>query len=483
MGKKMEVLDYEGLKKYDEEIKKWTQRKADEAELQEQARNLEAATADIVKIQEMIKSGDSLDGAKAALLALGENYADLFSLASLVKSFLTASDTKDTTINTWQEIETFLQGITDKETLTGLLTNLETKITEAYQSAIKDIDLTSYAKTTDLSKYLPLTGGTMANTNMVKNLNAEMIGGKTLAQIEEEMKSSGGDVDLTGYVKTEEFEEAKEELEGMLEGKADRSELSNVLGEEVIDDDTLEGFGILTREQLKKDLFIDMWNEACRSNYNGATVTIGKYNEQTGFFELNGLTDITYEQALTIYNHGKTEYPNPSNIGDNCRTNLFVAENASRFGKSYWYVYFRSFVSGYISSKIEVLRIAQKETDFVQAYTVSPFMRNARNLKKIIGILDMEYTQEADYNNSQNFNCENVEEFKISRIKNNFKIPYLKSLNLESYKYMVQNANNSKAITITVHADVYAKITDTGNAEWNNLIALAQEKNITFASA
>ena len=44
---------------------------------------------------------------------------------------------------------------------------------------------------------------------------------------------------------------------------------------------------------LKEQLFIDMWNSACG--------TYGKYNAETGFYELNGLTDITYEQALAIY--------------------------------------------------------------------------------------------------------------------------------------------------------------------------------------
>lgn len=47
-----------------------------------------------------------------------------------------SNDTADSTINTWREIENFLQGITDSESLTGLLSALETKITTAYNSAV-----------------------------------------------------------------------------------------------------------------------------------------------------------------------------------------------------------------------------------------------------------------------------------------------------------------------------------------------------------
>ena len=36
--------------------------------------------------------------------------------------------------------------------------------------------------------------------------------------------------------------------------------------------------------------------------------------------------------------------------------------------------------------------------------------------------------------------------------------------------------------TITVHPDVYAKLTDETNTEWHALLALAAEKNITFAT-
>lgn len=93
---------------------------------------------DISKIRDMLKDGASLDEAKAALQALGDNYKDVFSIGSTLKSFLEATDAADDTINKWAELKAFLDGITDTESLAGLLSELETKITEAYTQAIDD---------------------------------------------------------------------------------------------------------------------------------------------------------------------------------------------------------------------------------------------------------------------------------------------------------------------------------------------------------
>ncbi len=112
----------------------------DELEETDEAQQIEINTAknDIINISNIIKSGGSLDDAKAALEALGENYAGLYALAVTVKTFLETTDTKEATINTWQEIESFLQGVTDNESLAGLLAELEANITEAYNAAISE---------------------------------------------------------------------------------------------------------------------------------------------------------------------------------------------------------------------------------------------------------------------------------------------------------------------------------------------------------
>lgn len=98
--------------------------------------SLTNAHNDIGVIRDMMKGGATLAEARAALVALGSNYKDLYAVAATLKAFLEANDTADTTINTWTEIESFLQGITDTQSLTALLNALEAKITTAYNAAI-----------------------------------------------------------------------------------------------------------------------------------------------------------------------------------------------------------------------------------------------------------------------------------------------------------------------------------------------------------
>ena len=95
-----------------------------------------AILADIGAIRDMLKEGATLAQAKAALVALGDNYKDVHAIASTLETFLRSTDIADVTINTWKEIELFLQGITDTKSLTALLEALESKITGAYTSAI-----------------------------------------------------------------------------------------------------------------------------------------------------------------------------------------------------------------------------------------------------------------------------------------------------------------------------------------------------------
>ena len=76
-----------------------------------------------------------------------------------------------------------------------------------------------------------------------------------------------------------------------------------------------------------------------------------------------------------------------------------------------------------------------------------------------------------------------LQDIRIKSLADNFSIPDSPLLSLESMQYLINNAANTSAITVTVHADVYAKINDETNTDWHALLTLAQEKQITFATA
>lgn len=90
-------------------------------------------------IRELFKSGASTSEIKAALAELGENYKDLYTLANTLKTFLESHDTADDTINTWREIEDFLNGLTDRETLTGLMEQEHQKLKEYTDRRVDDL--------------------------------------------------------------------------------------------------------------------------------------------------------------------------------------------------------------------------------------------------------------------------------------------------------------------------------------------------------
>ena len=108
---------------------------------------------------------ESIADLAARFTALSGNYANVYAFINKVKQFLEDADASDETINRWQEIETFLQGITDTETLTGLLeqqrTDLEGRIAEAiaaipqgnYLKLVPDLDAYTDAPDGEIVKY------------------------------------------------------------------------------------------------------------------------------------------------------------------------------------------------------------------------------------------------------------------------------------------------------------------------------------------
>lgn len=152
--------------------------------------SLTNAHNDIGTIREMLKGGATLAEAKAALVALGANYKDLYAVASTLKTFLQSKDTADATINTWQEIESFLQGITDSQSLTTLLSQLETKITTAYNAAI-----TAAVKTEkDRATAAELEVSRLVDREKSRAESAESALGERITQSKAELKQTDAEI-------------------------------------------------------------------------------------------------------------------------------------------------------------------------------------------------------------------------------------------------------------------------------------------------
>ena len=238
-------------------------------------------------------------------------------------------------------------------------------------------------------------------------------------------------------------------------------------------------------------IFIDQWNTACG--------IWGRYNEETGYFELNGLTDITYEEALRIFFRTISFSAQCSRriyTVNDIRTNLPLQLNLEANGSN-TIQSFRFFCSN--NDSIEVLNFSTFSgsrispdlgADAYQGNT--QIVYGCPKLKRIVGTFSL-------YRATQNmwpFNkLPELEDVNISHLyTGTLHLEMLPKLNLNSFAYLVSHKYQNADTPVMVHPTVYAKLTgDTTNEEvaamdpeelqkWMELMPLAAEKNITFVA-
>lgn len=230
--------------------------------------------------------------------------------------------------------------------------------------------------------------------------------------------------------------------------------------------------------------FIDQWNEAAGP--------YGHYNEETGFFELNGLTDITYEEAMRILVDSVIRTTDCIDLyyKKDIRTRTLIptilcghfvfAENCdSMYARCY---------------TLTVIQLAAGDKTDPCPASIKSMFYYCSSLKEISGILDLHnITAERTVRDAFS-GCTKLESVKIKHLNISISFSSCENLSFTSLQFMVTNAANSAAITITVHPDVYAKLTgDTTNpavaaltpaelAQWQQILTAATAKNISFTT-
>ena len=199
------------------------------------------------------------------------------------------------------------------------------------------------------------------------------------------------------------------------------------------------------------------------------------YNQNTGFYELNGLTDITEEQMKVIYvqTNGMERITDMQDVfsGLTFRTNLGFSRIRSTMTRIFNIKNaFRE------NTSLEVLRIGPDNDNYpMTCENIQNFIIHCTKLKKVLGFLECQGTIPI-------LGSPLLEEIRIKHLSGNFTINS-PLISLESLQYLITNAANASPITVTVHADVYAKIQDEGQVDWHALIETAAAKQITFATA
>ena len=204
-----------------------------------------------------------------------------------------------------------------------------------------------------------------------------------------------------------------------------------------------------------------------------------KYNEATGFYELNGLTDITEEEMKKIYKYAGTPQVRASHAYSQIRTNF----------PSPGYYNGSIYDGMFYASKIEVINLGYKQ---IQPPTIlEPYVnlegQNAfylcKNLRIIYGRIE-KYRTINDWGLTFG-ECAELEEVRIYRLGTNIKFSWSPNLSKESVLYMITNANPPSgaaagSIAITLHPTAYARLKDDADI----VAALeAKEGIVTLVSA
>lgn len=263
---------------------------------------------------------------------------------------------------------------------------------------------------------------------------------------------------------------SSKDLTSRLASKADTEELSNVLAGEAPAPGTvtLPDFKTYTREELKKDLFIDYWNASCvYREFNGIVDRFGEYVEESDLFELCG-TLLTYEEALEVAPMFTREIM--ATYMENKYCNLTVraipAVPCSSWGCSYKHTFAASI-------KLERIRFSAKTAGGLVRISNGLYMFLACvKLHTIEGTL---YIYENTNTGAMFDQCGKLREVRIITL-NNLRLADSPELSDESIAYLINHREGSKAITITLHPTAYARVTD-------ELFETAASKNITIASA
>lgn len=187
---------------------------------------------------------------------------------------------------------------------------------------------------------------------------------------------------------------------------------------------------------------------------------------------------LTYAEAVAVYvSWHKGVYQNEALSKFAVRTNM-------PFGTQ-WDSVLERYAQGNTTLEVLCLPIVLIGNQCMQAFY------GCANLRKVYGLSHLR----TNIDSTAFQGCAKLEYVGITHLRGNLDLRWSPLLGAESLRFIVSNASNTSAIIITVHEEVYAKLTGDPNSpylieltvaelqEWMELVELAAAKNITFACA
>lgn len=221
------------------------------------------------------------------------------------------------------------------------------------------------------------------------------------------------------------------------------------------------------------------WPQVFVDEWNAAWAGFGGYNPETGYGEGNGLVDITYPQAVKIMavyrGESRSNYDHlaPQQVKHGRAVRTLVPINT-------WIdtISCRRFISW--NSIIEAVRFWTSRADRVSILNGAEFALQCAKLRSILCDygLTLSGTEKVTF-----VGCKALERVEIAPETANKTFDFRDSpkLSLYSLNFMVDKSE-ATSLTVIVHPEVYAKLTDETNTEWHQVMLDAAAKNIIFAT-
>lgn len=194
------------------------------------------------------------------------------------------------------------------------------------------------------------------------------------------------------------------------------------------------------------------------------------WNTATGYFELNGLVDITTEQMRQILPYlalgrlaGSLAYRFQK---AQMRTITLYSEGDTVANKNMEWAFY--------GSSVETIRFKPTTHSYTSVASINEIFRACQRIREVYGVLDLKRIKSGTIVIAT-LGAATLKSIQLMSLNTSISFPAQPLLSLESITYMVENAINTAPITITLHPDAYARLTD-------EIITAATAKQINFAT-
>lgn len=187
---------------------------------------------------------------------------------------------------------------------------------------------------------------------------------------------------------------------------------------------------------------------------------------RTNHYYLNGLGDITEEQMLAIFNHGNT-----------LAIKYFLNAYKSRTNRMLTSIPTTTELDGYYYARdceSEVVTLDKGEYSIVNIRISDNVFGNMFKLTHLLGRFRFESAVSNGF-----YKCKLLKTVKIHQLKYNLSLSDCPLISKKSILYAINNSAATTAVTITLHANAYARFKDNPEV----VAALANKPLVTLVSA